>query len=107
LVRARRLGKFYPRKPHCRDAAYPNWDNAGTNNAHALCGGVVSGNYIAAPSSGTDLHTDTRANFRENEAAIDYGGSTLCAFAGYAALANGAISNCGGIVTRTPFTGRT
>lgn len=56
------------------------------------CGvaGVVSGNYAAPPSNGTDRHTDTKLDFRENEAAIDYSASFMCALSAYADMPAGA-----------------
>jgi hypothetical protein len=66
---------------------------------------MVSGPYIDAPSNGTDLHTDTRANFRENEPAIDYAASVFCALAGFAGLPENSREGCK-FVARDPFEGR-
>jgi hypothetical protein len=89
-----RLGKHFPRNPHSRDAAAPFFGapQATNPNPNQLCGGVVSGNFAAAPSNGTDRHTDDRFNFRENEAAIDYSASFLCALSAYADMPAGPFS---------------
>lgn len=84
----------------------PNWFDADAPNAEVACGAVLSGPYIAAPSNGTDVHTDTRDNFRENEPAIDYSASLFCAMAAYAALPDSALDDCGSIVSRDAFAGR-
>lgn len=77
--------------PHAQ--ATLQWSDINANQE--LCdsaGGVVSGNYVAPPSNGTDRHTDDKLNFRENEAAIDYSASFLCALSAYADMPFGALS---------------
>jgi hypothetical protein len=68
-----------------------------------LCGGIVSGPWTEPPGM-TDGFTDSRAKFQESEAGIDYSGSVLCAFGGYAAMADGAFDKCAGV--RGPLHGR-
>lgn len=91
-MHACRLGKHFPRNPHNRDTSNPFWeaDQEEFPNPNQLCGGVVSGPWTAPPSNGTDRHTDNKLIFRENEAAIDYSASFLCAVSAYADMPAGA-----------------
>jgi Glycosyl hydrolase family 9 len=97
-VRAtRRLGNFFPRHIHSRDATeYPFYTEAPDKNT--LCGAIVSGPAVS------EAYTDTRSDYTQSEAAIDYTGGVLCAFGAYAAQASGSFDACGDV--RSAFTGR-
>jgi Glycosyl hydrolase family 9 len=97
-----RLGNHFPTHIHSRDAATPNW---GTPNpdGNTFCGAIVSG--PCANPGPTDLFTDDRTKYQEAEAGIDYSGSVICAFGGYADQPSGAFDHCSGV--RSPLTART
>ena len=97
------LGTHYPRHVHSRDAATPYFKTPTHTDPNTLCGGIVSGPW-STPSTSTDRFTDDRNKYEETEAGLDYSGSALCAFGGYAAVANGGFSGCTGV--RGPLTGR-
>jgi hypothetical protein len=97
-----RLGKSYPTHVHNRDVALGNFDINSKPDVNTLCGAVVSGPWTQPPGS-TDRYVDDRDVWTETEAGVDYAGSTLCAFGGYASLPDTALSGCS---ARSPFDGR-
>jgi hypothetical protein len=109
-----RIGNYFPRHLHSRDAAFPVFLNETAPDPNMLCGAVVAGPYapgvfggeeaVDGPvTDGTDVYTDNRDSWREAEPAVDYTGSLMCAVMGYAMQPDGAYSTC---TARDPFAGR-
>jgi len=104
-----RIGKHWPTMLHSRDAAFPFFYSETDPDPYPLCGALVSGPYAQTSdddgpvTSGTDVYTNNRRQWKESEPAIDYTSSLVCTLMSYATMPDSLFEGC---PARSPFTGR-